>query len=88
MGATYKGYELRRTVTKFEKSGEQLSVETCGIYRNGDFKGSAITEAEARACIDQLTAGTLYRPRERGHEGQVTEYDARGNIAKTKKYRG
>ena len=81
----YKGYEIRRNVkTKFFKDGEVLEVDAWGIYANGDFKGSALTKDEALACIDSMSAGELYRPREPRNKIQVTEYNARGGVAHTK----
>lgn len=60
---TYKGYEIRNDAkTKFHKNGEVIEVEAWGIYRNGDFRGSAKTIDAAKDFIDEITRGTLYRP--------------------------
>ena len=75
----YKGYEIRRGVkTKFSKNGEAIEVEAYGIYANGDYKGAVRTLDQARDYIDTMAKGTLYRPRERTHVIQVTNYDERG----------
>lgn len=59
----YKGYEMRHdTKTKFHKNGEVIEVNAWGIYRNGDFRGSAKTIDAAKDFIDEITRGTLYRP--------------------------
>ena len=85
----YKGYEIRRNVkTKFFKDGEVLEVDAWGIYANGDFKGSVKTLDQAKAYIDQISQGSLHRPRDRTHVIQKTEYDGRGNVITTKIYRG
>lgn len=81
---TYKGYEIRRVKTKFVKHDVPIEVEAWGIYANGDFKGSALTKEEATDCIDRLTAGELYRPREPRAKIQVTEYNTHGHVAHTK----
>ena len=75
-------------MTRFEKNGEPIEVETWGIYANGDFKGSALTVEEARDCIDQMASGTLYRPRTPRHMIQVTEYNTHGNTQRDRTYRG
>lgn len=59
----YKGYELRQGVkTILTKGDETVEVEAWGIYRNGDFRGSAKTIDAAKDFIDEITRGTLYRP--------------------------
>ena len=59
----YKGYELRNDAkTIFHKNGETIEVEAWGIYRNGDYRGSAKTLDAAKAHIDGITQGSLYRP--------------------------
>ncbi|MCR4622646.1 MAG: hypothetical protein K5663_11255 [Clostridiales bacterium] len=59
----YKGYELRNDAkTIFHKNGEVIEVEAWGIYRNGDYRGLAKTLDAAKAHIDGITQGSLYRP--------------------------
>ena len=84
----YKGYEIRRVKTKFVKNDTPIEVDAWGIYANGDFKGSALTEAEARDSIDRMSEGVLYRPRERGHVIQTIDYNTHGNIERVRISRG
>lgn len=59
----YKGYELRQGVkTILTKGDKTVEIEAWGIYRNGDFRGSAKTIDAAKDFIDEITRGTLYRP--------------------------
>ena len=84
----YKGYELRNdAVTKFYKDGEVIEVKAWGIYRNGDYRGSAKTLDAAKQHIDGLTKGTLYRPPDRTHVIQKAEYSTHGTLMRTKIYR-
>lgn len=84
---TYKGYEIRRTPTKFVKGGTVLEVEAWGIYANGDYRGSVKTQQQAMAYIDKLTQGVCTRPPERTRAIQRTDYDDRGHPVRTITYR-
>ena len=61
---TYKGYEIRPNIsTKFKiEEGAEIVINCWGIFRNGDFKGSVKTVEAAKAFIDDLAVGSLYRP--------------------------
>ena len=81
---TYKGYEIRHDAkTKFHKDGEVIVLEAWGIYRNGDYRGSAKTLDSAKQYIDGLTVGTLTRPRNVTRVIQRTDYNGFGKVERT-----
>lgn len=83
---TYKGYELRNDAkTIFHKGGETIVVEAWGIYRNGDFRGSAKTIDAAKQYIDGITQ-ELHRPKDVTRVIQRTDYNTHGNPERTTTY--
>lgn len=75
----YKGYELRQGVkTILTKGDETVEVEAWGIYRNGDFRGSAKTLDAAKQFIDGIPQLELHRDEEQAHYCQRTDYDDHG----------